>query len=95
MIDTPMDFGTICNNLENGVKYMNSGDVFKDVEYIWSNCVKYNKKGDAILELMKRVKTYFMKYWKSAKLQSKKSQPVVGKGHFVILLYSMYLYYFA
>ncbi|CAI9304395.1 unnamed protein product [Lactuca saligna] len=77
VIETPMDFGTICNNLENGVKYMNSGDVFKDVEYIWSNCVKYNKKGDAILELMKRVKTYFMKYWKSAKLQSKKSPPVV------------------
>ncbi|XP_052623240.1 bromodomain-containing factor 2 isoform X2 [Lactuca sativa] len=77
IIKTPMDFGTICNNLENGVKYMNSGDVFKDVEYIWSNCVEYNKKGDVILELMKRVKTYFMKYWKAAKLQIEQTAPVV------------------
>ncbi|XVF00575.1 hypothetical protein REPUB_Repub04eG0012100 [Reevesia pubescens] len=44
--DTPMDFGTkICNNLENGDKYMDSEDVFKDVQYIWHNCCKYNNKG--------------------------------------------------
>lgn len=27
VIDTPMDFGTICSNLEKGVKYTNSEDV--------------------------------------------------------------------
>ncbi|KAA8536582.1 hypothetical protein F0562_029060 [Nyssa sinensis] len=39
VIDTPMDFGAICSSLENGVKYLNSKDVFKDVQYIWYNCL--------------------------------------------------------
>ncbi|KAI3755176.1 hypothetical protein L1987_54971 [Smallanthus sonchifolius] len=78
VIDTPMDFGTICNNLENGLKYMNSADVFKDVEYIWYNCMKYNKKGDHILELMNRVKTFFMKHWIAAGLHTKQSTSIVG-----------------
>ncbi|XP_072965006.1 uncharacterized protein [Typha angustifolia] len=63
IIDTPMDFGTICHDLEQGQKYMNSEDVYKDVQFIWQNCYKYNKKGDYIVDLMKRVKKNFMKYW--------------------------------
>ncbi|XP_075487247.1 uncharacterized protein LOC142526624 isoform X1 [Primulina tabacum] len=63
VIDTPMDFGTICSNLEKGVKYKNSEDVFRDVQYIWDNCYKYNNKGDYIVELMKRVRKNFAKYW--------------------------------
>ncbi|KAL8535950.1 hypothetical protein ACS0TY_011555 [Phlomoides rotata] len=63
VIETPMDFGTICNNLEKGVKYKNAEDVYKDVQYIWNNCYKYNNKGDYIVELMKRVKKGFAKYW--------------------------------
>ncbi|KDP42436.1 hypothetical protein JCGZ_00233 [Jatropha curcas] len=70
IIDTPMDFGTICSNLQNGVKYLNSEDVYKDVEYIWENCRKYNKKGEYIVYLMKRVKKKFMKYWTAAGLHS-------------------------
>ncbi|KAJ9552357.1 hypothetical protein OSB04_016402 [Centaurea solstitialis] len=80
VIDTPMDFGTICNNLENGLKYMNSADVFKDVQYIWYNCLKYNKKGDYILELMKRVKTFFMKYWMASGLHTEQSPASVETG---------------
>lgn len=68
VIDTPMDFGTICQNLERGDKYMNSEDVYKDVQYIWDNCTKYNSKGDYIIELMKRVKKGFMKNWSAAGL---------------------------
>lgn len=68
MIDTPMDFGTICADLEKGVKYKNSEDVFNDVQYIWGNCYKYNNKGDYILDLMRRVKKNFMKYWTAAGL---------------------------
>ncbi|XP_076942623.1 uncharacterized protein LOC143612552 [Bidens hawaiensis] len=34
VIDTPMDFGTIFNNIENGVKYVNAADVFKDVQLV-------------------------------------------------------------
>ncbi|OVA04290.1 Bromodomain [Macleaya cordata] len=68
VIDTPMDFGTICDNLEHGNRYMNSEDVFKDVQYIWENCYKYNNKGDYIVDLMKRVKKNFMKYWMAAGL---------------------------
>ncbi|XWS62415.1 hypothetical protein CRYUN_Cryun06bG0008800 [Craigia yunnanensis] len=74
IIHTPMDFGTICYNLENGDKYMNSEDVFKDVQYIWDNCCKYNNKGDAILDLMRRVKKSFMKYWTAAGLYSEQSR---------------------
>ncbi|KAL6964448.1 hypothetical protein U1Q18_035500 [Sarracenia purpurea var. burkii] len=74
VIDTPMDFGTICNNLENGVKYMNSENVFKDVQYIWENCYKYNNKGDYVVELMKRVKKNFMKYWTAAGLYTEQLQ---------------------
>lgn len=69
-----MDFGTICSNLENGVKYMNSEDVHKDVQYIWENCYKYNNKGDYIVELMKRVKKNFSKYWTAAGLYSEAPQ---------------------
>ncbi|KAL7235752.1 hypothetical protein ACSBR1_019106 [Camellia fascicularis] len=68
IIDTPMDFGTICSNIENGVKYKNSKDVLRDVQYIWDNCHKYNKKGHYILELMKRVKKNFTKSWTEAGL---------------------------
>ncbi|KAK1440376.1 hypothetical protein QVD17_06201 [Tagetes erecta] len=70
VIKTPMDFGTICSNLESGIKYRNSEDVYKDVQYIWENCYKYNNKGDYILELMKRVKKNFSKYWSAAGLYS-------------------------
>ncbi|GJN39878.1 hypothetical protein PR202_gb29028 [Eleusine coracana subsp. coracana] len=70
IIDTPMDFGTICQNLEEGNKYMNSEDVYKDVQFIWDNCTKYNSKGDYIIELMKRVKKGFMKNWQAAGLYS-------------------------
>lgn len=78
VIDTPMDFGTVCGNLENGVKYMNSEDVYKDVHYIWDNCNKYNNKGDYILDLMRRVKKNFMKYWTAAGLYGE--QPRGTKG---------------
>ncbi|XP_020533280.1 uncharacterized protein LOC105629656 isoform X2 [Jatropha curcas] len=70
VIDTPMDFGTICSDLQNRVKYLNSEDVYKAVQYIWENCRKYNKKGDYIVYLMKRVKKKFMKYWTAAGLCS-------------------------
>ncbi|KAL1831737.1 hypothetical protein ACET3Z_001388 [Daucus carota] len=74
VIDTPMDFGTICSNLESGVKYSNSKDVYKDVELIWNNCFKYNNKGDYVVDLMKRVKKNFTKYWTSAGLYSEPQQ---------------------
>ncbi|KAL2985529.1 hypothetical protein AAZX31_12G157000 [Glycine max] len=74
IINTPMDFGTICNNLEKNEKYMNSEDVFKDVQYVWDNCYKYNNKGDYILDLMRRVKKNFMKYWTAAGLYSEQSK---------------------
>uniref|UniRef100_A0A1J3H0T5 Bromodomain-containing protein 4B n=1 Tax=Noccaea caerulescens TaxID=107243 RepID=A0A1J3H0T5_NOCCA len=73
IIKTPMDFGTICSNFEKGDIYMNSEDVYKDVQYIWNNCSKYNKKGDYIVDLMKRVKKNFMKYWTSAGLYTEQS----------------------
>ncbi|XP_020221873.1 bromodomain testis-specific protein [Cajanus cajan] len=78
IIDTPMDFGTICNNLEKNEKYINSEDVFKDVQYIWDNCYKYNNKGDYILDLMRRVKKNFMKYWSAAGLYSEPSKGTKG-----------------
>jgi hypothetical protein len=68
IIDTPMDLGTVCSALERGEKYMNSRDVFKDIQFIWENCYKYNSKGDPILDLMKRVKKNFVKYWTAAGL---------------------------
>ncbi|XP_060668071.1 uncharacterized protein LOC107412577 isoform X3 [Ziziphus jujuba] len=68
VVDTPMDFGTICKHLENGTKYMNSEDVLKDVQCIWKNCYKYYDKGNYILNLMKRVEENFMKYWTAAGL---------------------------
>ncbi|CAL8998189.1 unnamed protein product [Prunus brigantina] len=71
VIDTPMDFGTICNHLENGTKYTNSEDVFKDVQYIWKNCCNYYNEGNFVLDLMKRVKEKFMTYWTAAGLCSK------------------------
>ncbi|GFY89300.1 DNA-binding bromodomain-containing protein [Actinidia rufa] len=87
VIDTPMDFGTICNNLETGVHYMNSEDVFKDVQYIWENCYKYNNKGDYVVELMKRVKKNFMKYWTAAGLHTEPAQGISGDGFVLFLDY--------
>ncbi|KAD4179398.1 hypothetical protein E3N88_27989 [Mikania micrantha] len=77
VVKTPMDFGTICNNLENSLKYINSADVFKDVQYIWHNCLIYNKKGDHIVKLMMRVKTFFMKHWKAARLHTEQSPAII------------------
>lgn len=70
IIDNPMDFGTICHDIEHGCKYINSEDVYKDVQFIWENCYKYNNKGDYIIDLMKRVKKNFMKYWMASGLYS-------------------------
>ncbi|CAJ1963758.1 unnamed protein product [Sphenostylis stenocarpa] len=78
IIDTPMDFGTICSNLEKNEKYTNSEDVYKDVQYIWDNCYKYNNKGDYILDLMRRVKKNFMKYWTAAGLYCEQSKGTKG-----------------
>ncbi|KAL7238003.1 hypothetical protein ACSBR2_004161 [Camellia fascicularis] len=78
VIDTPMDFGTICNNLENGVRYKNSKDVFGDVQYIWDNCSKYNGEGHHISELMKQVKKNFTKYWTEAGLYEEQPQEING-----------------
>ncbi|OMO75206.1 hypothetical protein CCACVL1_16303, partial [Corchorus capsularis] len=86
IIDTPMDFGTICKNLENSDKYMNSEDVFKDVQYIWDNCCKYNNKGDAILDLMRRVKKNFMKYWTAAGLYSEQSRGTNDMAELAVLI---------
>ncbi|XP_051146900.1 uncharacterized protein LOC127262311 [Andrographis paniculata] len=80
VIDTPMDFGTICSNLEKGTKYKSSEDVFKDVQYIWDNCYKYNNKGDYIVDLMKRVKKSFTKYWTALGLYTT-DQPQETSGH--------------
>ena len=80
VIDTPMDFGTICSNLESGTKYKNSEDVFNDVQYIWNNCFKYNNKGDYILDLMRRVKKNFSKYWTTAGLYSGQPKGADGKA---------------
>ncbi|KAG8368847.1 hypothetical protein BUALT_Bualt15G0089300 [Buddleja alternifolia] len=79
IIDTPMDFGTICSKLENGLKYRNSEEVLNDVQLIWDNCSKYNKKGSYIVELMERVKNNFMKQWTAAGLY--KEQQTVNNGH--------------
>ncbi|CAL1354674.1 unnamed protein product [Linum trigynum] len=81
-IDIPMDFGTICSNLQNGFKYLNSDDVYKDVECIWAHCLKYNKKGDYIVYLMKRVKKKFLKYWTSAGLRTEMQKPT-GQHEFL------------
>jgi Bromodomain len=63
VIDTPMDFSTICKEIEQGHKYMNSKDVYRDIQLIWHNCYKYNNKGDYIIDLMRRVKKNLSKYW--------------------------------
>ncbi|GMI87906.1 hypothetical protein HRI_002459900 [Hibiscus trionum] len=82
VIDTPMDFGTICRNLENSTKYMNAEDVFNDVQYIWENCCKSSKKGEYIVYLMKRVKKKFMKYWMAAGLSIEQSNKInVGTSY--------------
>lgn len=94
VIDTPMDFGTIRTNLESGGKYLNSEDVYKDVQYIWDNCYKYNNKGDLVLDLMKRVKKNFSKYWSAAGLYSDYTQGNYGKiyclGFFCLYSFSFY-----
>lgn len=81
-----MDFGTICNNLEKGVKYKNSEDVYKDVRYIWENCYKYNNKGDYIVELMKRVKKGFAKYWAAVGLYD---QPQENSGNVMNFMFAL------
>lgn len=78
VIETPMDFSTVCINLENGLRYQNSKDVYRDVQYIWENCIKYNRKGHYILELMKRVKKKFMMLWNEAGLFADQQLEVNG-----------------
>lgn len=54
--------------------------MFKDVQYIWENCFKYNNKSDYIVDLMKRVKKNLMKYWTAAGLFTEQSQGSDGEG---------------
>lgn len=92
IVDIPMDFGTIRSNLQNGTKYMNSEDVFNDVEYIWNNCCKYSNEGDYTLHLMKRVRKKFMKYWTAAGLNCKQRRKISGTFYeFVWSFFSMNL----
>ncbi|KAL9684181.1 hypothetical protein QQ045_021615 [Rhodiola kirilowii] len=71
IVDTPMDFSTIYNDIERGVKYKNAEDVLKYVEHIWKSCRQYYSKGDHIMDLMELVKKNFMKCWTAAGLHSK------------------------
>lgn len=70
-----MDFGTIYNNIEKGLKYKNSEDVLKDVEDIWKSCRQYYNKGDHIMDLMELVKKNLIKYWTAAGLNNKIEKP--------------------
>ncbi|CAN0880538.1 hypothetical protein LINGRAHAP2_LOCUS13707 [Linum grandiflorum] len=81
--DTPMDFGTICSNIQAGCKYLNAYDVYADVECIWEHCLKYNKKGDYIVYLMKRVKKKLLKYWTSAGLHAEVPNNATGQPDLV------------
>lgn len=87
MIDTPMDFGTICKHLQNGNKYMSSEDVLKDVQCIWKNCYKYYDKGNYILDLMKRVEENFMKYWTAAGLFTEERGTTQGEDFIVCFFF--------
>lgn len=87
IIETPMDFGTICSDLEHGRNYVNSEEVFRDVQFIWENCYRYNNKGDYILNLMNRVKKNFTKYWMAAGLHCELSKRNSGECfHFFWIL---------
>lgn len=81
-----MDFGTISSYLENSIKYMNSDDVFIDVQYIWENCRNCNKKGEYIVYLMKRVKKKFMKCWTASGLRIEQSRKINGMCSQLLLL---------
>jgi hypothetical protein len=92
VIDTPMDFGTICSNLQNGSKYMNSEDVFKDVQFIWRHWCKYSNKGDYVLELMRCVKKKFMKYWIAAGLYNEQTRKTNGENFMFMLLLTILIF---
>ncbi|XP_052194420.1 uncharacterized protein LOC127802577 isoform X2 [Diospyros lotus] len=77
---TPVDFGTICSNLQNGVEYKNSKDVLRDVQHIWDQCHKYNRKGH-VLELMKQVKKSFTQLWTEAGLYWEQQEDIGGHSH--------------
>lgn len=80
----------IRNNLELGLKYRDSADVYKDVQLIWDNCSKYNKKGDYILELMKRLKSKFIQHWNAAGLFRQQEEVNNGKCVLSLLLSCSY-----
>lgn len=88
-----MDFGTILCNLENGVKYMNSEDVFNDARCIWENCYRYNKPGDRILELVKQVKENFMMLWTAAGLYSAEPRTESGECFLILLSDNLFIYH--
>ena len=92
VIDTPMDFGIIYSNLQNGSKYLNSEDVYKDVQLIWRHWCKYNYKGDYVLELMTSVKKKFMKHWIAANLYCEPTQKTNGKS-FMFMLFLIYVHF--
>ncbi|KAF2320050.1 hypothetical protein GH714_022550 [Hevea brasiliensis] len=77
IIDTPMDFGTICRNLEKDDKYMNSEDVYKIFNSFGTTVITIIVKV-TIYDLMRRVKKNFMKYWTAAGLFTKQSRGSSG-----------------
>jgi len=70
IIKTPMDLGTIQQNLEAG-KYTDINAFAVDVRLVWRNAMKYNVEGSQIYETSEKLSKFFEK--KFVKVASKKN----------------------
>jgi hypothetical protein len=58
IVKKPMDLGTIKKNLEEET-YANAMEFFRDMDLVWSNTFKYNKKGSQICQYAEELSTEF------------------------------------
>jgi bromodomain adjacent to zinc finger domain protein 1A len=67
IIQRPMDFSTIKNNI-NHFKYADYTHIVEDVRLVFENCREYNEPGSDIYETGERLHTYFESHAKQAGL---------------------------
>jgi hypothetical protein len=71
----PMDLGTVLQGVEKSLQgagpYLTAADIYRDVELVWSNCLKYNCRpvDKPMAMVCKRCSALVAKEWRKAGLE--------------------------
>lgn len=67
MIKSPMDLGTVCSNLKDGI-YPNIAEALQNISLVWANCRKFNEPSSYIVKQCAVTQKAFERKWLEAGL---------------------------